>query len=148
MEPKIPDQGIVPNSAERFSIESVGLCFANRPPGLAIYKSQSYNTAMANTQFPRLSQKEALIFDLLGTKERYGLELVHNSGGKLKRGTVYVTLQRMEDKGLLESHVKEKPPTESGIPRRMYRVTGHGARVWHAYQAAEAVMAGAIGEGV
>ena len=103
---------------------------------------------MADAQFPRISQKEELIFELLGTKECYGLELVRNSGGKLKRGTVYVTLQRMEDKGLIESYVKEKPATESGIPRRMYRVTGHGAQVWHAYQAAAAVMAGAIGEGV
>lgn len=103
---------------------------------------------MVDAQFPRLSPKEALIFELLGSQECYGLELVHNSGGKLKRGTVYVTLQRMEDKGLIESYVKEKPPTESGIPRRMYRVTGHGARVWQAYQTAAAVMAGAIGEGV
>ena len=103
---------------------------------------------MDNSQFPRISQKEELIFDLLGSNECYGLELVHNSGGKLKRGTVYVTLQRMEEKGLIESYVKEKLPTESGIPRRMYRVTGHGAQVWHAYQAAAAVMAGAIGEGV
>ena len=103
---------------------------------------------MADSQFPRISQKEELIFDLLGSKEHYGLELIHNSGGKLKRGTVYVTLQRMEEKGLIESYVKEKPPTESGIPRRMYRVTGHGAQVWNAYQAAVAVMAGAIGEGV
>ena len=102
---------------------------------------------MADSQLPRISHKEALIFDLVGFQECYGLELVRNSGGKLKRGTVYVTLQRMEEKGLIESYVKEKPPTESGIPRRMYRVTGHGAQVWHAYQAAEAVMAGAIGGG-
>ena len=115
--------------------------------GLAICKSQSYNTVMADTQLPRLSQKEALIFDLLGSGACYGLELVRNSGGKLKRGTVYVTLQRMEDKGLIESFVKEKPPTESGIPRRMYRMTGHGAQVWQAYQAAEAIMAGAMEEG-
>ena len=100
---------------------------------------------MADSQFPRISHKEALIFDLVGSQECYGLELVRNSGGKLKRGTVYVTLQRMEEKGLIESYVKEKPPTESGIPRRMYRVTGHGAQVWHAYQVAEAVMAGGIG---
>ena len=101
-----------------------------------------------DAQFPRISHKEELVFDLLGAKERYGLELVRNSGGKLKRGTVYVTLQRMEEKGLIESYVKEKPPTESGIPRRLYRVTGHGVRVWNAHQAAVAVMAGAIGEGV
>ena len=103
---------------------------------------------MTDTHVLRISQKEALIFEMLGANECYGLELVRNSGGKLKRGTVYVTLQRMEDKGLIESFVKEKPPTESGIPRRMYRVTGHGAQVWHAYQAAAAVMAEAIGEGV
>ena len=81
-----------------------------------------------------------MILALLGSHERYGLELVQLSAGQLKRGTVYVTLQRMEAKRLLESFVKPKPATESGIARRLYRVAAHGGRVWAAYQAAEAVM--------
>ena len=46
-----------------------------------------------------LSAKESLILELLiQDKELYGLELVAASRRRLKRGTVYVTLGRMEDK--------------------------------------------------
>ncbi len=46
------------------------------------------------------SRTETLILDLLRQgRERYGLELVEASGGRVKRGTVYVTLGRMEEKG-------------------------------------------------
>ncbi len=51
---------------------------------------------------PRLSPKESLIVEeLLRGDELYGLQLVAASRGRLKRGTVYVTLGRMEDKGFI-----------------------------------------------
>ena len=45
-------------------------------------------------RFPRLSRKEFDILKYLVDKggERYGLEMVEDSGGTLKKGTVYVTL--------------------------------------------------------
>ena len=55
---------------------------------------------------PRLTPKERLILDLLLNApgcELYGLEMVKKSGGALKRGTVYVTLERMADKGYVTS---------------------------------------------
>jgi DNA-binding PadR family transcriptional regulator len=63
---------------------------------------------------------------LVGTKEMYGLELVAASGGALKRGTVYVTLGRMEDKGYLVSRLEGAPPAEGGLPRRIYAPTSLG----------------------
>jgi len=63
----------------------------------------------------------------------YGLELVAASGGRLKRGTVYVTLGRMIQKGLVEAE-PEKFADDSGlVPRRMYRVTPYGFRVLRAW---------------
>ena len=49
----------------------------------------------------RLSEKEAIVLRLLMTKakEMYGLELVAESGGELRRGTVYVKLSDLEDRG-------------------------------------------------
>ena len=45
----------------------------------------------------RLSAKESLILDLLARgEELYGLQLVAASKGRLKRGTVYVTLDRLD----------------------------------------------------
>ena len=78
---------------------------------------------------PRLSAKETLILDLLRGSEKYGLELVTASGGALKRGTVYVTLGRMEDKGLIVSRVEDDTPALGGLPRRLYKPTAYGKQL-------------------
>jgi PadR family transcriptional regulator, regulatory protein PadR len=92
--------------------------------------------------FPRLSRKESLILEMLvsSTREIFGLEMVQASAGELKRGTVYVTLKRMEDKGLIESRTEARTGGEIGIPRRLYRVTGHGKRVLEAMNTARDVV--------
>jgi PadR family transcriptional regulator, regulatory protein PadR len=80
---------------------------------------------------PTLSSKERVVLELLaGRGDRmYGLELVAESGRRLKRGTVYVTLGRMQRKGLIEAE-PEKFADDSGlVPRRMYRATPYGLRV-------------------
>jgi PadR family transcriptional regulator PadR len=83
---------------------------------------------------PRLSAKETLILELLiHDGERYGLQLVAASKGRLKRGTVYVTLGRMEDKGYVTSRAEEAPEGAGGLPRRLYEATPHGLRVLKAW---------------
>lgn len=91
---------------------------------------------MKHARLPTVSRKEALILDLLalvGSGEMYGLELVEASDGQLKRGTVYVTLGRMEDKGYVVSAQEVKPPGAIGLPRRMYRLTPLGKRAREAW---------------
>jgi DNA-binding PadR family transcriptional regulator len=84
---------------------------------------------------PRLSAVEAEILRLLiAHRELYGLELV-TASDIIKRGTVYVTLGRMVDKGLVESHAV-KPAHEPGLPRRLYRVTGLGQQAYRLAQLA------------
>jgi DNA-binding PadR family transcriptional regulator len=68
--------------------------------------------------------------------------LVERSAGGLKRGTVYVTLGRMQEKGYLESRQEGLPPGAIGLPRRMYRPTGHAIRVLNAWRVAEQILAG------
>lgn len=88
-------------------------------------------------QMPTISRKEALILHLLIAKrDLYGLELVDRSKGKLKRGTVYVTLNRMEEKGFVESSLDPAPTGYAGLPRRRYRATGAGVRVLQALEIA------------
>jgi PadR family transcriptional regulator, regulatory protein PadR len=82
---------------------------------------------------PRLSATEALILELLRGNEMYGLQLVQASGGALKRGTVYVTLGRMHEKGFVESQPEVRRADASGLPRRLYRPTGLGLRVLDAW---------------
>lgn len=84
---------------------------------------------------PRLSAKETAILELLVVRgEAYGLEMVKASQGRLKRGTIYVTLNRMEEKGYVESRKEPVQDGQQGPPRRLYKATGHGARVLDAWQ--------------
>jgi PadR family transcriptional regulator PadR len=89
---------------------------------------------MSTPCVPTLPPKEALILELLvGQSEMYGLQLVAASRRRLKRGTVYVTLGRMEDKGFITSRLEDAPPEAGGLPRRVYEPTAFGRRVLKAY---------------
>jgi PadR family transcriptional regulator, regulatory protein PadR len=86
------------------------------------------------------SGKEVAVLELLVTRrEMYGLEMVH-ACSKLGRGTIYVLLNRMEDKGYVKSR-QVKETNQSGLPRRVYSVTGLGQRALHAWQQARASFA-------
>ena len=85
---------------------------------------------------PRLSATERLILDLLRQGELFGLQLVDRSEGALKRGTVYVTLGRMEEKGYIVSRLEDAPPDMGGMPRRLYKATPLGRRVLAAWTSA------------
>ena len=77
-----------------------------------------------------LSGKERLILQLLADQgELYGLQMVAASKRRLKRGTTYVTLGRMERKGYLESRLEAAPPQAGGLPRRLYTITAAGRRL-------------------
>lgn len=97
--------------------------------------------------FLTLSSKEALILDLLVSngRELFGLEMVAASGGRLKRGTVYVMLQRLQEKGFIDSKLEPRQAPEIGIPRRLYWITGLGERALAAYQASLSIWQSALG---
>lgn len=72
----------------------------------------------------RLTNKEREIAELLVEHgASTGWALAEVSEGKLKRGTVYVTLSRMADKGLVTTEVQDRPSDQSGPPRRYYSLT-------------------------
>jgi DNA-binding PadR family transcriptional regulator len=89
-------------------------------------------------EVPRLSPVEAEILRLLVQhREMYGLELVAASD-VLKRGTIYVTLGRMAEKGFVSSRTV-KLANERGLPRRLFSLTGLGERAIRAFETANAV---------
>lgn len=89
---------------------------------------------MKGARLPTLSAKERIILELLASSgAKYGLQLVDDSRGRLKRGTVYVTLGRMEQKGLVESHHEPATRDPDALTRRMYHVTAYGRRVLDAW---------------
>lgn len=64
--------------------------------------------------------------------EVYGVPIVEEierrTGREVARAAVYVTLRRLEDKGLVASWLGEPTPERRGKPRRYVRVTPLGAQ--------------------
>jgi DNA-binding PadR family transcriptional regulator len=89
---------------------------------------------MSEARLPSISGTESLLLDLLEHRERFGLELVDASDGRIKRGSVYVLLARMEAKGFVESRQEPRPRGAIGLPRRLYRATPYGLKVRDAYR--------------
>jgi PadR family transcriptional regulator len=91
---------------------------------------------------PSLARSELRILELLLEGDAFGLELVERSKGALKRGTVYVTLGRMQEKGFVESWIEPLPAGGIGLPRRIYRPTAYGLRVLDAWAIAARALRG------
>lgn len=75
--------------------------------------------------FEQLNASERLIIDLLGGQPHgmLGLEMVKASNGKLKRGTIYIWLARLEEQRIVESQPDD--PT-AVMARRRYRLSRRG----------------------
>ncbi|HUF03594.1 MAG TPA: helix-turn-helix transcriptional regulator [Aridibacter sp.] len=90
---------------------------------------------MSDNEFPALSGIEFLVMEMLEQHgEMFGLEMVDQSGGALKKGTVYVTLGRMADKGLVDSRTETGDGSAS--QKRLYSPTDYGRRVFKAQEIA------------
>jgi DNA-binding PadR family transcriptional regulator len=85
------------------------------------------NVASFAVRYP--STAEIIILKILSNgPERYGLELVQESNGWLKRGTVYATLYRMQKEDWIIGR-QDKLPGVSGIPKVKYQLSSKGRRI-------------------
>jgi DNA-binding PadR family transcriptional regulator len=55
-------------------------------------------------------------------------EIERRSGRQVSRGSIYITLDRLEEKGLLTSRLGNTSPGRGGRPKRLFRVTPGGKR--------------------
>jgi DNA-binding PadR family transcriptional regulator len=55
-------------------------------------------------------------------------DIASRSGRAVPRGSLYVTLDRLEDKGLLASRLADATAARGGRPRRIFRVTVVGVK--------------------
>ena len=87
-----------------------------------------------------ITKTEALVLQQLVSaagSELYGLSMVKAADGALKMGSVYVILGRLQDKGFVESRREElAQDSDRSVPRRLYKITGAGRRIYLAYEAA------------
>lgn len=76
---------------------------------------------------------EILILGLLSEERMYGYQLIQEldarSNGifKMKEGTLYPVLYRLEDSGYIESFWEQEPDRRS-VPRKYYMITDEGAK--------------------
>lgn len=77
---------------------------------------------------------ETLILSVLEQGEAHGLEIsrrLHDSGAgmlRLKEGSLYPALYRLEHSGLVEAAWEESSKGRKGARRRLYRLTAKGTR--------------------
>jgi PadR family transcriptional regulator PadR len=67
----------------------------------------------------------------LGADEAHAVsiaaDITERTGRGVRRANVYMTLQRLEDKGLLSTALGDSRPERGGKPRRLVTVTRDGA---------------------
>ncbi|MBX4189662.1 PadR family transcriptional regulator [Candidatus Parcubacteria bacterium] len=77
-----------------------------------------------------LSMTGYLIFTIIDryADGAYGLQIVRDSCGVVKQGSIYVLLQGFENEGYVISKTIPRSPTEAGIAKRAYKLTEKGKR--------------------
>ena len=87
---------------------------------------------MGDRTFPGGLEHLVLAVALRERGRGYGASLIRlieeRTGRPVQAGSVYVALDRLEDKGWLESTVDEPDPERGGRPKRFVRVTPDGVR--------------------
>jgi DNA-binding PadR family transcriptional regulator len=86
-----------------------------------------------------------VVLKILQARSRgaYGLEIVAASNETVKRGSIYVLLGRLEEKGFVRVLKTRTQTGYDGPPRPQYQLTAEGTRVMTAAEAIGMSFAGA-----
>ena len=84
---------------------------------------------------PILTPTQEIILAFLSDRSMYGLELIKESNGRLKKGSVYNVLSGMKEIGWIDSEIEDTPAGKKGPPRRRYRITARGSSILDAWKA-------------
>lgn len=91
---------------------------------------------LASMEVRMISVTEAKILGLMTRRSAgvYGSELIHMSGGAVKRGSVYSLLGRLEKSGFV-SATEETATERHALARTSYRITAQGQRALREFAA-------------
>jgi DNA-binding PadR family transcriptional regulator len=94
-----------------------------------------------NSVLPQVSPIEHVILKMLEDNgEMYAAQMVKKSK-RVKKGTVYVTLTRMQKKGIVNSRsVKKQEKSIAHKPIRYFAISDKGKKLLSAVQAASAAL--------
>lgn len=76
---------------------------------------------------------EARIMKVLSEGEAYGAQIARQSGGLIKRGTVYGALKRLERNCWVKHRLEVVSPSGVGRRRKMYSLTEYGEDALFSY---------------
>lgn len=83
------------------------------------------------------TRREAMILQVLIPQDQYGLEIrsevAKHEGKRMPLGSLYTTLDRMVDKGVLRSRFAESSHLRGGNRRKYFAITAKGRRALDAY---------------
>ena len=92
---------------------------------------------MAKPTLP--NNREAQILSILINGEKYGRairnEYENRTGTAMPLGSLYTTLDRMEEKGFVTARLGEATKARGGIPRKYFRLTAMGTASLNAFEA-------------
>jgi DNA-binding PadR family transcriptional regulator len=87
---------------------------------------------MADRAFPGELEHLVLAAALQQRGEGYGASLIRlieeRTGRTVQAGSIYLALDRLEEKGLVRSRLDDPDPVRGGRPKRFVRVTAAGVR--------------------
>jgi PadR family transcriptional regulator PadR len=95
---------------------------------------------MARTGLGELERRVLMAIVLLrgrGYAVSINDEIRQRFGKSISLGAVYATVDRLEEKGLVESHLGEPTPERGGKPKRFYRIKASGQRALFEAQEAD-----------
>jgi DNA-binding PadR family transcriptional regulator len=108
---------------------------------------------MAKTTPQSLAEFELLVLLAalrLGPEEAYTVsiadQIARKTGRSVRRANVYTTLQRLEAKRLIATHLGEPRPERGGKPRRLVTVRPSGLAAVRATTGAIRAMVGELGD--
>lgn len=73
-------------------------------------------------------------------------EIESRAGRPVARGALYVTLERLEDKGFVTWSTETPVPGRRGVPRRVFELTDRGVEALRVSHGAIASLAEGLGE--
>lgn len=78
------------------------------------------------------NEREAIILNIAIRGEKYGREIrdeyQRRTGGEMPLGSLYTTLDRMEDKGFFTTRLGDPNPARGGTRRKYYKLSADGLK--------------------
>lgn len=82
---------------------------------------------------PILTEPEELILTILKSHSAYGLQMIKESDGVLKKSSIYARVRQLKELGLISSTVELAPQGEKGPPRVLHSITPEGKKILTAW---------------